>query len=54
MTPPPTSTASIVAIRERLARIINHQLERMENGAIDQLSDQHNSMLQQLASMRLR
>ena len=50
-TPPPTSTASIVAIRERLARIINHQLERMENGEIDQLTDQHNSMLQQLASM---
>ena len=49
--PSPTSTASIVAIRERLARIIIHQLERMENGEMDQLTDQHNSMLQQLASM---
>ena len=50
-TPAPTSPAPIVAILERLGRIINHQLKRMENGEIDQLSDQHNSMLQQLASM---
>ena len=49
--PSPTSTASIVAIRERLARIINHQLVRMENGEINQITDQHNSMLQHLASM---
>eukprot|EP00904_Undaria_pinnatifida_P002785 jgi/Undpi1/12507/HiC_scaffold_6.g02176.m1 len=47
-TPAPTSSEPIVAIRERLARIVNYQLERMENGEIDQLSDQHNSMLQQL------
>ena len=47
----PTSNASIVSIRERLARIINQQLERMERGEINQLSDQQNSILQQLASL---
>ena len=49
--PLPTPNASIVSMRERLARIINQQLKRMEKGEIIQLSDQHNSMLQQLASL---
>ena len=49
--PSPTSNASIVSIRKRLGRIINQQLEHMEKGEISQLSDQHNTMLQQLASL---
>ena len=35
--PSPTSNAPIFPIRERLARIINLQLERMESGEISQL-----------------
>ena len=52
---PPSSTSnaptSIVSICERLARIVNHQLERMEKGEISQLSDQQTTPLQQLASL---
>eukprot|EP00904_Undaria_pinnatifida_P009226 jgi/Undpi1/5433/HiC_scaffold_2.g00712.m1 len=51
--PSPTSNASIVSIRERLGRIINQQLEHMEKGEISQLSDQHNTMLQQLTSLSI-
>ena len=46
-------STSIVAIRERLGRIVTPQLELMEKEEIIQLSDQHNSMLQQLASVSL-
>ena len=50
---PPSSTfdsaTPIISIRDRLARIVNHQLERMEKGEIEQLYEQHNAMLHQLA-----
>ena len=41
----------IASIRNRLARIVNHELERMETGEIEVLSEQQNNMLQQLASL---
>ena len=31
--------------------IVNHEPERMERGEIDELSDQHNDMVHQLASL---
>ena len=42
---------SFQAMKARMTRIVDHQLQRMEDGEIDQLSDQHNNMLQQLASL---
>ena len=35
------SATPIISIGERLARTVNHQLELMEKGEINQLSDQH-------------
>ena len=43
--------APIDSIRDRLARIVHRELEKMERGEIEVLSEQHNSMLQQLASL---
>lgn len=40
--------APIDSIRDRLARIVHRELEKMERGEIEVLSEQHNSMLQQL------
>ena len=40
----------ILSIRHRLASIVNRELEKMERGEIDELSEQHN-MLDQLASL---
>ena len=36
-----------------MARILNRQFERMEDGEIEELTDQHNSMLIQLASLKV-
>ena len=51
----PTSTLDpttpIISIRHRLTFIVNRELEKMERGEIDELSDQHNNMLHQLASL---
>ena len=41
----------IVSTRNRLARIVHRELKKMENGEIEVLSEQHNAMLQQLASL---
>ena len=52
-TEPPSTlnpTTPIIPTRHRLASIFNRELERMERGEIDELSDQHNDMLHQLAS----
>ena len=50
--PPSTSDPAtpILSIRHRLASIVNRELEKMERGEIDELSEQHN-MLHQLASL---
>ena len=49
--PPSTQTTTpIASIRQRLASIVDRELEKMERGEIDQLSAQHNEMLHQLAS----
>lgn len=41
----------IISIRDRLARIVHRESERMESGEIDEvLSEQLNAKLQQLAS----
>ena len=47
--PPSTSDPAtpILSIRHRLASIVNRELEKMERGEIDELSEQHN----QLASL---
>ena len=44
--PPSTldPTTPIISIRHRLASIVNRELEKMERGEIDELSDQHNDM----------
>ena len=42
---------SIATIWTCLARIVNHELKRLENREIEGLSDQHNGMLHQLASL---
>jgi len=50
--PPSTQTTTpIASIRQRLASIVDRELEKMERGEIDQLSAQHNEMLHQLASL---
>ena len=50
--PPSTPTTTpIASIRQRLASIVDRELEKMERGEIDQLSTQHNDMLHQLASL---
>ena len=41
------------AMRDRMAKIVDRELQRMENGEIDQLSQQHNSMLTQLSSLKV-
>ena len=47
--PPSTQTTTpIASIRQRLASIVDRELEKMERGEIDQLSAQHNEMLHQL------
>ena len=50
-TEPPSSafdcTTPILSIRHRLASVVNRELEKMERGEIEELSEQHNSMLQQ-------
>ena len=43
--------APIACIRDHLARIVHRKLEKMERGETEALSEQHNSMLQQLASL---
>ena len=44
--PPSTQTTTpIASIRQRLASIVDRELEKMERGEIDQLSAQHNEML---------
>ena len=46
-TEPPSTldpTTPIISIRHRLASIVNRELEKMERGEIDELSDQHNDM----------
>ena len=43
--------APIASIRDHLARIVHRELEKMERGEIEVLSEQHNSMIQQLASL---
>ena len=53
-TEPPSTlnpTTPIISIRHRLPSIVNRELERMERGEIDELSDQHDDMLHQLASL---
>ena len=53
MEPPPTfdPATPILSIRHRLASIVNRELEKMERGEIEELSVQHNDMLQQLTSL---
>ena len=46
-------TTPIISILHRLASIVNRELERMERGEIDELSDQHDDMLHQLASLNV-
>ena len=50
-TEPPLSTfdsaTPILSIRHRLASVVNRELEKMERDEIEELSEQHNSMLQQ-------
>ena len=43
--------APITSIRDHLARIVHKKVENMERGESELLSEQHNSMLQQLASL---
>ena len=51
--PPSTQiTTPIASIRQRLASIVDRELEKMERGEIDQLSAQHNEMLHQLQNNR--
>ena len=53
-TEPPSTfdpTAPIISIQHRLASIVNRELEKMERGEIDELSEQHNNMLHQLANL---
>ena len=53
MEPPSTfdPATPILSIRHRLASIVNRELEKMERGEIEELSVQHNDMLQQLTSL---
>ena len=52
---PPSSTfdpaTPLLSIRHRLASIVNRELEKMERGEIEELSVQHNNLVQQLASL---
>ena len=41
------SATPILSIRHRLASVVNRELEKMERDEIEELSEQHNSMLQQ-------
>ena len=45
--------APIASTHDNLARIVHRELEKMERGEIEVLSEQHNSMLQQLASLSI-
>ena len=53
-TEPPSTfdpTTPIISIRHRLVSIVNRELDKMERREIDELSEQHNNMLHQLASL---
>ena len=43
--------APIASTHDNLARIVHRELEKMERGEIEVLSEQHNSILQQFASL---
>ena len=53
--PPSTSDPAmpILFIWHRFASIVHRELGKMEGGEIDELSEQHNNMLQQLASLNV-
>ena len=44
-------TTPIISVRHRLASIVIREVEKMERGEIDELSDQHIDMLHQLARL---
>ena len=50
----PDPTTPTISIRHRRASIVDRELEKMERGEIDELSDQHNYMLHLLASLTVR
>ena len=50
-TEPFNPSEPIVSNRDRLARIVHRDLEKMEHGEVEVLSEQHNAMLNQLAHL---
>ena len=53
-TEPPTAYSPgepMASIRDRLARIVHRKLEKVDRGEIQELSERHNAMLHQLASL---